>query len=121
MISNLLNNAVKFTEAGAIAIQVDCEDDRLAFRVRDTGIGIAPEQQRTLHPVQAGGVRYQPPVWRHRAGLAICHQLTQKMGGSLSLRVPPRMGTCVTFTLPLAECQWEAPLTGPGMVVVWGG
>ncbi|WP_324062729.1 transporter substrate-binding domain-containing protein [Aeromonas caviae] len=114
VISNLLNNAVKFTEAGAIAIQVDYEDDRLAFRIRDTGIGIALEQQRTLFiPFKQVESDTNRRFGGTGLGLAICHQLTQKMGGSLTLESTPGMGTCVTFTLPLAECQWEAPpLTG---------
>jgi len=105
---------VKFTEAGAIAIQVDYEDDRLAFRVRDTGIDIALEQQRTLFiPFKQVESDTNRRFGGTGLGLAICHQLTQKMGGSLSLESTPGMGTCVTFTLPLAECQWEAPpLTG---------
>ena len=112
VISNLLNNAVKFTEAGAIAIQVDYEDDRLAFRIRDTGIGIALEQQRTLFiPFKQVESDTNSPVWRHRA--RACHlSSTHPENGEPDPGEYPGMGTCVTFTLPLAECQWEAPLTG---------
>jgi signal transduction histidine kinase len=89
VISNLLNNAVKFTEAGAIAIQVDYEDDRLAFRVRDTGIGIALEQQRTLFiPFK----QVESDTNRRFGGTGLgCHLSSThpENGGSLTLESTP--------------------------------
>ena len=110
VISNLLNNAVKFTEAGEIAILVDYHDNWLALRVRDTGIGIATEQQENLFiPFKQVESDINRRFGGTGLGLAICHQLTEKMGGSLTLESKPGIGTTVTFAIPLAESQWDAP------------
>src|SRR5258706_2465977 len=48
VLTNLLANAIKFTDHGSITVRTSCDGERLRCSVVDTGIGIAPEQQRTL-------------------------------------------------------------------------
>jgi len=93
---NLLSNAVKFTDAGEVTLQVRfVPPDRLAFEVRDTGIGIASDQLDAIFEPfeQAGDVR------RHLAGtglgLTISRQYVRLMGGEI--RVDSQVGRGSTF------------------------
>jgi two-component system, sensor histidine kinase len=104
---NLLNNALKFTERGRVALDVQLESscDREAwvrFAVTDTGIGISPEdQERIFAPftqVDAASTR------RHEGaglGLAISAELIRAMAGFRSIRSEPGVGSTFSFTLPL--------------------
>lgn len=110
VISNLLNNAVKFTEEGAIAIRVGYRDNRLQLVVQDTGIGIAADKQQHLFtPFKQVESDITRRFGGTGLGLAICHQLSQKMGGELVLESESGVGTRVTFSVPLRECQWHLP------------
>jgi signal transduction histidine kinase len=99
---NLLSNAAKFTEKGAVWIEAHQEDDEIVIRVRDTGIGI-PEsylehiwepfsQVEPSHTRTAGGTGL---------GLGIVHRLTRLMGGSVSVESTPGRGSTFTVRLPL--------------------
>lgn len=117
VISNLVGNALKFTDRGGIDIDMDLlpspTDDRLLLRigVQDSGRGIADqEQQGIFEPwVQAknGGTHQGSGL-----GLAICAQLVRMMGGEISLVSEIGQGTKVTFSLPV-EQQMERPLPPP--------
>ncbi|MFC5706490.1 ATP-binding protein [Aeromonas eucrenophila] len=110
VISNLLNNAVKFTESGQIDIRVDYDDHRLAFIVQDSGIGIPLDKQANLFtPFKQVESDITRRFGGTGLGLAICHQLAQKMGGSLTLESQPGVGTRMTFRVPLSDCQWDLP------------
>ncbi|MCH7371869.1 transporter substrate-binding domain-containing protein [Aeromonas sp. MR16] len=110
VISNLLNNAVKFTESGQIDIRVGYDDHRLVFIVQDSGIGIPLEKQANLFiPFKQVESDITRRFGGTGLGLAICHQLAQKMGGSLTLESQPGVGTRMTFRIPLSECQWDVP------------
>lgn len=107
VIVNLLTNAMKFTERGRVALDVQLESscDREAwvrFCVSDTGIGISPaDQERIFAPftqVDASATR------RHEGaglGLSICAQLIRAMGGIRSLRSVPGEGSTFSFTVPM--------------------
>jgi len=103
LLLNLVGNAIKFTERGEVGLRVDvvASDDgwqELAFVVRDSGIGIAPDAlARLFRP-------YAQADAAHRAhgsglGLVICRQLAQQMGGTLRLRSQPGVGTEATLQL----------------------
>ena len=110
VISNLLNNAVKFTEKGEIAIRVGYQANQLQFAVRDTGIGIDEDKLEHLFiPFKQLESDITRRFGGSGLGLAICQQLSQKMGGNLVLESQPGEGTSVTFKLPLTECQWDVP------------
>lgn len=105
VLTHILGNAVKFTEKGEVGLALSWQrqdDDALetVFRVWDTGIGIAPQDQERLfeHFEQA-----DPSSTRRHGGvglgLAISRQLTQLMGGELS--VDSQRGVGSTFTLRL--------------------
>lgn len=102
---NLLSNAAKFTEEGAITVTVKRErngsGEWIAYRVQDTGIGIRLEDQdkifESFHQVDASHAR------RHEGtglGLAITRQLCQLMGGEIRVESQPGKGSIFTIRLP---------------------
>jgi len=132
VMSNLVGNAVKFTEVGEIHIKVavvempvlsDNEHVRLQFSVRDTGIGIAAEQQGHLFEAfnQADG-----SITRRFGGtglgLTICKLLIEKMDGNLTVVSEVGQGSCFSFTLSFSVSDKahieRSPLALRGMRVL---
>jgi two-component system, sensor histidine kinase and response regulator len=105
VLTNLVGNAIKFTEQGEVLVQVGVVERRdaqalLGFEVRDTGIGIPAEQQQRIFEaftqVDASSTR------RHGGtglGLAITSQLVQLMGGELKLQSAPGSGSTFLATV----------------------
>ncbi len=104
ILNNLLSNAVKFTDVGGIEVRVEARQRALTFTVRDTGIGVSPEQQARLFDrfvrADVARVRNQPGTG---LGLSLSRQLAELMGGSLTLESAPGAGSTFSFTLPLEE------------------
>jgi signal transduction histidine kinase/DNA-binding response OmpR family regulator/CHASE3 domain sensor protein len=104
VLKNLLSNAFKFTESGAIRLIVAPNGkDQLALAVTDTGIGISPEQQQGIFEAfrQADGTisrRYGGTG----LGLSISRELTRLLGGTISLESSLGDGSTFTVTLPIA-------------------
>ena len=103
---NLANNAVKFTERGevivAIKIVEQCAQSvNLRFEVRDTGIGMSPEeQQRLFQPFSQVDASISRRYGGTGLGLAISGNLVQLMGGELQVTSAPGAGSRFYFTLP---------------------
>jgi signal transduction histidine kinase len=97
---NLIDNAVKFTHQGEVAVRVRFDSDQLLFDIADTGIGIPKDrQQQIFEPfVQVDGSstrRYGGTG----LGLAIASQLTHLMGGKIWLDSEVGRGTTFSFTV----------------------
>jgi signal transduction histidine kinase/CheY-like chemotaxis protein len=103
ILSNLLSNALKFTEAGHVRLGVAREDDkRLAFTVEDTGIGIAADQHEVIFQAfrQANGSTNRK-FGGTGLGLSISREFAALLGGELRLRSAPADGSAFTLLLPL--------------------
>jgi two-component system sensor histidine kinase EvgS len=102
---NLMSNAVKFTEAGGVALDIrfaaDHDDGALHVRVTDTGIGIATDQQaRVFHAYSQADSSTTRRYGGTGLGLAICKELVELMGGWITLESTVGKGTCVAFSIP---------------------
>jgi PAS domain S-box-containing protein len=108
VMNNLITNAIKFTEAGAVTIETKLiqktgNEVRIAFSVRDTGIGITESQM---------GLIFEPFMQAHVAitrthggtglGLSICRELITMMGGELEVASVSGKGSAFSFELPFA-------------------
>ncbi|HYD44817.1 MAG TPA: ATP-binding protein [Phenylobacterium sp.] len=107
ILNNLLSNALKFTEAGAITLQVTADGEgRFSLSVSDTGQGMTEDQQAQLFQVygQASG-----SVARTHGGtglgLNISRELARLMGGDLTVTSRPGEGSTFTLDLPLPPAQ----------------
>ncbi|MBV0934463.1 ATP-binding protein [Marinobacterium weihaiense] len=116
ILTNLLGNAVKFTDAGEVRLSARAvragRHCKLVLSVSDTGIGISAERQRYLF--QAFSQADNTISRRYGGsglGLVIAHRLTQMMGGTLTLESQPGIGTRIglTLTLPLASPDVGTP------------
>jgi signal transduction histidine kinase/CheY-like chemotaxis protein/HPt (histidine-containing phosphotransfer) domain-containing protein len=118
VLTNLVGNAVKFTEQGLVAVEVRPAADhgaaRLRFEVTDTGIGIAPAAQarlfREFSQVSAADAR------RHGGtglGLAICKRLVEMMGGAIGVDSSPGRGSCFWFEVAFGAVAAAAPRARP--------
>lgn len=115
VLSNLVNNALKFTETGEVVVRVmlddaldadvlpeDSDQVRLRFSVTDTGIGLNEVQKEQLF---RAFTQVEPRYSRQQGGtglgLAICKQLVQRMGGHIDLDSLPGEGSTFWFTVQL--------------------
>ncbi|MGO0061328.1 ATP-binding protein [Brevibacillus fluminis] len=116
---NLLGNAVKFTERGAIVVTASEDEHAVTIQVEDTGIGIPKERQGTLfRAFSQGGAEISREYGGSGLGLYISRQLLARMNGKLRLEwSEPGKGSCFSFTLP--KCVEESQV-GAGQTVEVG-
>jgi len=117
VLHNLVGNAVKFTDQGSVAIDIECEGQALVLRVCDTGIGIPPDR---LDDIFERFVQADSSMTRRYGGsglgLAICKDLITLMGGDIAVESVQGAGTTFTVTLPLARMDAQAdPASSPSV------
>ena len=127
---NYANNAIKFTEKGEISIVVHMVEERgqqvlLRFEVRDTGIGLTPEQMgRLFQSFQQADTSTTRRYGGTGLGLAICKSLAELMGGEVGVVSEFGCGSTFWVTLPLERgaparnLQPPADLRGQRVLVV---
>ena len=116
VLTNLVGNAIKFTESGEVTVHVSCDTENeeqceLRFKVSDTGMGIAPEIQKKLFEafsqVDTSTTR---KFGGTGLGLAISRQLVEKMGGKIGLESALGKGSTFWFTVPLQKSPALQPV-----------
>ncbi|AZP22533.1 HAMP domain-containing protein [Streptomyces aquilus] len=120
ILRNLLSNAVKFTEQGSVELRIEPAADRevplgvlrggpiVAFRVKDTGIGIPPQQLETIFGAfqQADGTTSRK-YGGTGLGLSITREIAHLLGGAVTVDSTPGQGSTFTLYLPVARADFE--------------
>lgn len=131
ILSNLIDNALKFTDSGVVALTLDQaphgEGVMLTCAVADTGIGIPPEQQADIFvPFVQADASISRKYGGAGLGLAICRGLAKAMGGNIGVSSKPGQGAVFTLTVPVdtglgqegpGEEQEPAPATPTAQVI----
>ena len=113
ILTNLLGNALKFTQKGEINLTVTLEENnqnnsKLSFRIKDTGIGISKEKQENLFkPFSQVDTSNTREYGGTGLGLIISKQLVELMGGTIGLESQEGKGSEFYFTLTLNHSQKE--------------
>ncbi len=126
IVTNLLSNALKYTERGGIRLEVDAEHKWLRICVRDTGLGIRPaDLVRLFTPWERGVGEARRRAPGSGLGLVIARQLARAMGGDLRLESRVGKGTCAELRIPLRaapplaeEVDSESDLNGRRLLLV---
>ena len=109
VLNNLIGNAVKFTERGAIEVRLECIKDNgdfltLKVSVIDTGVGMTPiEQERIFAPFQQAGRSTTQYYGGTGLGLTISKHLVELLGGEIGLKSEPGNGSVFWFTARLGK------------------
>ncbi|GHA89311.1 histidine kinase [Modicisalibacter luteus] len=130
VLTNLVHNAVKFTESGEVIVRVLVEESDngepiLGVKVSDTGIGLSADlQQRLFQPFSQVSTARTRHHGGSGLGLMICKQLVEQMGGQIAVSSHPGHGSEFSFTLPLrltglhqTERQPEIQLDNPQIAI----
>ncbi|MGH8155452.1 MAG: ATP-binding protein [Rhodanobacteraceae bacterium] len=123
ILTNLMGNAVKFTQRGGVSVRVSKRNDtatqhELLFAVRDTGIGLAADTAaRLFQPFSQADASVTRRYGGTGLGLTICKKLVDLMGGRIGVRSEPGRGSVFWFTVPFEKApgdivQAERNLTG---------
>ena len=118
ILMNLLGNAVKFTEEGGISLFVSATRPepgrlRLVVDVEDTGVGIASEDHARLFAYFEQASRGIQSGEGTGLGLAISREFARLMGGEITVRSTPGMGSCFTLTADLGQALDPAEEAAP--------
>ena len=106
VISNFVNNAIKFTSEGEIKLAYKVSKDEIRVSVSDTGMGISEEDCRTIFDrfVKLNACKQGTGL-----GLAICKNIIEKLGGRIGVESTLGVGSTFWFTLPLKEIKENEP------------
>lgn len=117
VVTNLVANAVKFTDTGHIKLRAGVQPHQVRIEVQDTGRGLRPEEREQVfakfHQVgDAAGTKPQGAG----LGLALCKEIVEKYNGSIGVESEPGKGSTFYFVLPRlhAEKGAERPASGSG-------
>ncbi|HEX6709804.1 MAG TPA: response regulator [Rubrobacter sp.] len=114
ILTNLLGNAVKFTDEGEVVLRVSLAEEQggaaeVRFDVRDTGIGMTPEQrERLFQAFTQGDVSTTRRYGGTGLGLVISKQLVEMMGGEIGVESEPGKGSIFSFTARLLKQPGKA-------------
>ena len=98
VISNFINNALKFTQQGCITLGYEqVSHQKIKFYVRDTGMGIPEEKQKSVFE---RFVKLNTFVQGTGLGLSICKSIVSQMGGEIGVDSTEGVGSCFWFTHP---------------------
>ena len=135
LLNNLVSNALKFTERGGIAVEVDRDTIAAAgdeaegghggriylfFSVRDSGIGIPYDKQKIIFESFAQADTSSTRRYEGTGlGLAISKQMIERMGGIIGVESEPGKGSRFWFSLPIPGASQESAIgTSPGFTEV---
>lgn len=124
ILQNLISNAIRYTDAGSVRVDCETDGERLRIRVRDTGVGMTPQQQARAFDefYRAGtGAHGRDAEWSAGLGLglSIVDRLARLLGIDIDLQSTPGGGTTIGFALTLAaaavtqHCALDAGLVSP--------
>jgi signal transduction histidine kinase/ligand-binding sensor domain-containing protein/CheY-like chemotaxis protein len=123
VLSNLISNAIKFTERGGIHVNVDLVETsvdgiaRLAFKVADTGIGISREDKSHLFMPYAQADQSTTRLYGGTGlGLTISKRIVELMGGSIKVDSNPGKGSTFSFEIALKTIESISPGSSPKKV-----
>ncbi len=115
VLSNLISNAVKFTERGGVSLAIrrlgeSAAQHQLRFEVKDTGIGIdARAQDRLFQAFSQADASTTRLYGGTGLGLAICRRIVTLMGGRIGVDSEPGRGSTFWFEVPLLKVQGDMP------------
>ncbi len=108
---NLLGNAIKFTHKGAVSLRVSRVGTALLFEVQDTGIGVASDRVgKIFERFEQADIQTASLYGGNGLGLSICHQLVQRLGGTIGVESELGKGSRFWVRLPLQEASASLPL-----------
>ncbi len=104
ILTNLVKNAIKYTERGGIEIGSARKDDHIEFHVKDTGIGIAQERQQAIFERFIQADIDNPMAYQGAGlGLSIAKAYVEMLGGEIWVESEPGVGSTFFFTLPCSN------------------
>ncbi len=115
ILHNLLSNAIKFTEQGEVTVIFRCNPSQpLRLEVRDTGIGMTPDQlSRIFEDFEQADTSISRRFGGTGLGMSIARRLVKLMGGELHVESEVGVGTSVRLELPLATSEDAVPPAPP--------
>ncbi|HVM98635.1 MAG TPA: ATP-binding protein [Caulobacteraceae bacterium] len=109
ILSNLISNALKFTDHGGAKVTIAARKKGFTIKVRDTGIGIPADRiARLFHKFEQADASTTRRFGGTGLGLAISRQLAEMMGGTIRVSSAPGAGATFTVALPLAKLDGAA-------------